>query len=72
MNKSIVYFQTKGMNPKYCEAGMFLCEDEDYIYYLDEPCKIHKNEVVIIPSSRVVINKKTRQNIVLKYAKSSI
>lgn len=30
-----IYFQPKGINPKYCEAGMILENDKDYIYYYD-------------------------------------
>jgi hypothetical protein len=43
-----VYFQPKGINPKYCEAGMILKSDQDYIHYYDEPCKILISEVKII------------------------
>ena len=37
---STVYFQPKGINPKYCEVGMISETDPEYIWYLDEPCKI--------------------------------
>lgn len=55
-----VYFQTKGMNPKYCEVGMISETDPDYIWYLDEPCKILINEVKIIPKEKTRFNRKTR------------
>lgn len=55
-----IYFQPKGINPKYCEVGMFLDNDPDYIHYLDEPCKIHVSEVKIIPKENVRFNRKNR------------
>ena len=55
-----IYFQTEGINPKYCDVGIFLENDPDYIHYLDEPCKIHVNEVKIIDKKNVRFNKKTR------------
>lgn len=55
-----VYFQPEGINPKYCEVGMFLDSDPNYIHYLDEPCKIHISKVKIIDKKNVRFNKKTR------------
>lgn len=55
-----VYFQPPKINKKYCEVGMFLDSDPNYIYYLDEPCKIHISEVKIIDKKNVRFNKKTR------------
>ena len=55
-----VFFQPKGINPKYCEAGMILKTDSDYIHYYDEPCKILISEVKIIPKENVFYNKKKR------------
>jgi hypothetical protein len=52
-----VYFQPKGMNKNYCEAGLILDRDKDYIYYLDEPCKVLISEVEIIDKSRIVLQK---------------
>ena len=43
-----VYFQPPKINPKYCEVGMVLESDPEYIMYLDEPCKILISEVKII------------------------
>lgn len=53
--KDVIYFQPPGINKKYCEAGMMLDHDNDYIYYLHEPCKILKSEVTIIPKENVVV-----------------
>lgn len=52
-----VYFQPKGMNKKYCEAGLILDSDKDYIYYLDEPCKVLISEVNLIDKSRIILLK---------------
>jgi hypothetical protein len=52
-----VYFQPKAMNKNYCEAGLILESDKNYIYYLDEPCKILISEVEIIDKSRIVLQK---------------
>lgn len=59
MSKTI-YFQPPGINPKYCEAGMILETDPEYILYLDEPCKILISEVKIIPKENVFFDKKSR------------
>lgn len=48
-----VYFQTKGMNPHFCEVGMISFDEPNTIYYLNEPCKIDKNEATIIPEEFV-------------------
>jgi len=55
-----VYFQPPDINPQYCEVGMFLDNDKDYIYYLDEPCKILASAVKIIPIENVIYDKKSR------------
>jgi hypothetical protein len=52
-----VYFQPKGMNKNYCEAGIISESDKNYIYYLDEPCKILISEVEIIDKSRIILQK---------------
>ena len=57
---STVYFQPKGINPKYCEVGMISETDPEYIWYFDEPCKILISEVKIIPKENVIFDKKTR------------
>lgn len=57
---NVVYFQPPGIKPKYCEAGMIHETDKDYIWYLNEPCKILISEVKIIPSENVFFNKKTQ------------
>ncbi len=58
--KNIVYFQPFGIKPQFCEVGMILETDPDYIWYLDEPCKILISEVKIIPKENIVYDKKTR------------
>ena len=55
-----VYFQPKGIDPKYCEVGMILETDPKYISYLDEPCKILISEVKIIDKKNVIFDKKNR------------
>lgn len=60
MTDNIVYFQPPNINPKYCEAGMISETDPDYVWYLDEPCKILLSEVTIIPKEKVWYNKKKR------------
>lgn len=55
-----VYFQPKGINPKYCEVGTILETDPEYIWYLDEPCKILISEVKIIDKENVIFDKKSR------------
>jgi len=58
MNK--VYFQPKGIKPQYCEVGMISETDPEYIWYLDEPCKILISEVKIIDKENVIFDKKSR------------
>ena len=60
----IIYFQPPGIRPQYCEAGMIHESDTEYIWYLDEPCKILISEVKIIPKERVKYDKKSRSYIV--------
>lgn len=57
---STVYFQPKGINPKYCEVGMISETDPEYIWYLDEPCKILISEVKIIDKENIIFDKKSR------------
>jgi hypothetical protein len=61
-----VYFQPPGINPKYCEIGMISETDKDYIWYLDEPCKILISEVKIIDKKNVLYDKKIRSYFVKK------
>ena len=56
---NVTYFQTKKMNPKYCEKGTIPENDPEYIWYLDEPCKILISEVKIIDKENVTFNRKT-------------
>ena len=55
-----VYFQLKGIKPQYCEVGMISETDPEYIWYLDEPCKILISEVKIIDKENVIFDKKSR------------
>ena len=64
VDMKIIYFQPTGIRPQYCEAGMIHESDTEYIWYLDEPCKILISEVKIIPKERVKYDKKSRSYIV--------
>lgn len=55
-----VYFQPKGIKPQYCEVGMISETDPEYIWYLDEPCKILISDVKIIEKENVIFDKKSR------------
>ena len=55
-----IYFQPPGIKPQYCEAGMISETAPEYIWYLDEPCKILISEVKIIPKEKVIYDKKYR------------
>ena len=61
----IIYFQPPGIKPQYCEVGMISETDKDYIWYLNEPCKILISDVKIIPKENVVYDKKSRLHIVV-------
>jgi hypothetical protein len=52
-----VYFQPKGFNKNYCEIGIILDSDKDYIHYLNEPCKVAINEVKLIDKSKLIFLK---------------
>ena len=54
---NIIYFQPEGIKPEYCEAGTLMDKDPEYIYYLNEPCKILKSAVKIIDKNNVFCNK---------------
>ena len=55
-----IYFQTPDIKPQYCEVGMISETDPEYIWYLDEPCKILISEVKIIEKENVIFDKKSR------------
>lgn len=55
-----IYFQPPGIRPQFCEAGYISETDKEYIFYLDEPCKILISEVKIIPKEKVIYDKKSR------------
>ena len=52
----IVYFQPKGIRKEFCEVGMISEKDPNYIWYLDEPCKVLITEVKIIQPENVLYN----------------
>lgn len=54
---NIIYFQTEEIKTEYCEAGTLMDKDYEYIYYLNEPCKILKSEVKIIDKNNVFCDK---------------
>ena len=56
---TVVYFQPKNINPKYCERGTIPENDPEYIWHLDEPYKILISEVKIIDKENVTYNKRT-------------
>ena len=55
-----VYFQPPGIRPQYCEVGIILESDTEYISYLEESCKILISEVKIIDKENVIFDKKSR------------
>lgn len=59
-----IYFQPKGINPKYCESGIIHESDPEHIWCLDEPCKILISEVEIIQKENVTYDNKSRSYIV--------
>jgi hypothetical protein len=54
-----VFFQPPGIKPEYCEAGMISESDPDYIWYIDEPCKVLIKDVKLIPAADVEYDKKS-------------
>ena len=60
-----IYFQPKGINPKYCEVGMIHESDPNYIWYLNEPCKVLISEVKIIPKENVYYDKKSSECMII-------
>ena len=60
-----VYFQPNGIKPQYCEVGMIHESDPEYIWYLDEPCKILISEVKIIPKDKVTYDEKKKSHMVI-------
>lgn len=66
-----IYFQPNDINKKYCEVGMISKTDPEYIWYLEEPCKILISDVEIIPEEQVTYNKKQGLYYVNKIIKDS-
>ena len=58
---NVVYFQPPCINKEYVEVGMIMESDKDYIWYIDEPCKILISEVKIISKEKVIYNEKNRE-----------
>ena len=56
----VIYFQPPGIRPQFCEVGIIHESDPEYIWYLDEPCKILISEVKILDKDKVEYNKKER------------
>ena len=61
-----IYFQPPIIRAPYGEVGMIHESDTEYIWYLDEPCKILISEVKIIPKENVTYDKKRRLYLVQK------
>ena len=61
-----IYFQPSGIKQEYCEAGIIHPSDNQYLWYLNEPCNILISEVKIIPQERVIYDKKTNLHRVIK------
>ena len=55
-----IYFQPPGIKKEYCEVGMIHETDPDYIWFLDQPCKILISEVKIIPREQVTYDHKNK------------
>ncbi len=66
-----IYFQPKDIDKNYCEVGMISKTDPEYIWYLEEPCKILISDVEIIPKEQVTYNKKQGLYCVNKIIKDS-
>lgn len=59
-DRTPIYFQPEGIKSNLCEVGMILDSDPDYIYYMEEPCKVHISEVKVIPRDQVMYDPKNR------------
>jgi len=55
-----IYFQPPGIKKEYCEAGMISETDPEYIWYLNEPCKVLISDVKVISKENVIYDKKSR------------
>lgn len=54
-----IYFQPPGIKKEYCEVGMISETDPEYIWYMNEPCKVLITDVKIIPKENVSYDKKS-------------
>lgn len=57
-NDRSLFFVTKGLKKGHCLCGTILDFDKDYVYLLNEPCKIAISNVEIIPKENVVFDNK--------------
>ena len=55
-----IYFLPPGIKKEYCEAGMISETDPEYIWYLNEPCKVLISDVKVISKENVIYDKKSR------------
>lgn len=55
-----IYFQPPDINDKYCEVGIISESDPEYIWYLNEPCKVLITDVNIINKEDVIFDNKTK------------
>lgn len=55
-----VYFQPPDINKKFCEVGIIHESDPEYIWYLEEPCKVLISDVKLIDKENVIYDKKQR------------
>lgn len=53
-----IYFQPKGINPNFCEAGIIHESNNESVWYLGEPCKIPISDIKIIPNENVTYDEK--------------
>jgi hypothetical protein len=59
-----VYFQTSKQKKPYCDVGMISETDKEYIWYLDEPCKVLISDVKIIDKENVYYDYKIKSHCV--------
>lgn len=65
-NFKTIYFQPPGINPEFVEVGTIHPSDPDYIYYVNEPCKVLIDDVKVIPEDMVEYDKKLKGYVIKK------
>ena len=65
-NFKTIYFQPPGIKPESVEVGTILPSDPDYIYYVNEPCKVLIDDVKVIPEDMVEYDKKLKGYVIKK------